>query len=57
MIACQRPSVTCEDVYSIGESERVLGKALKELGVKRDDIVIATKVNFPMSDVSWQAQI
>src|SRR5580700_11605789 len=32
------------DVYSGGESERILGKALKAFGVKRDDAVVATKV-------------
>ncbi|HTV79867.1 MAG TPA: aldo/keto reductase [Steroidobacteraceae bacterium] len=32
------------DVYSAGESEYILGKALKTFGVKRDDQVIATKV-------------
>ena len=32
------------DVYSFGESERLLGQALKNLGTKRQDVVIATKV-------------
>jgi aryl-alcohol dehydrogenase-like predicted oxidoreductase len=32
------------DVYSFGESERRLGAALKNLKVKRSDVVIATKV-------------
>jgi aryl-alcohol dehydrogenase-like predicted oxidoreductase len=32
------------DVYSEGRSEEILGKALKNLGVKRSDVVIATKV-------------
>jgi aryl-alcohol dehydrogenase-like predicted oxidoreductase len=32
------------DVYSFGESERRLGQAFKNLGVKRKDVVIATKV-------------
>jgi aryl-alcohol dehydrogenase-like predicted oxidoreductase len=32
------------DVYSFGESERLLGQALKNLGAKRKDVVIATKV-------------
>jgi len=32
------------NVYSIGESEKMTGVALKELGVKRSDVVIATKV-------------
>src|ERR1700757_1527240 len=32
------------DVYSEGESERILGGAIKDLGIARKDIVIATKV-------------
>jgi aryl-alcohol dehydrogenase-like predicted oxidoreductase len=35
------------DVYSLGESERVTGKALKEYA-RRDEVVIATKVFSPM---------
>jgi len=36
------------DVYSAGESEQILGRALKSFGVKRDDVVVATKVYQPM---------
>jgi aryl-alcohol dehydrogenase-like predicted oxidoreductase len=32
------------DVYSAGESEYILGKALKTFGIRRDDAVVATKV-------------
>lgn len=32
------------DTYSAGASERITGQALKNLGVRRDEIVIATKV-------------
>jgi aryl-alcohol dehydrogenase-like predicted oxidoreductase len=32
------------DVYSFGESERRLGQAFRNLGVKRSDVVIASKV-------------
>ncbi len=32
------------DVYSEGEAERMLGRGLKDLGVARKDVVIATKV-------------
>ena len=32
------------DVYSMGQSERLTGQALKNLGVKRSDVVLATKV-------------
>ena len=34
------------DMYSRGESERVLGKAIRSLA-KREEVVIATKVYFP----------
>ena len=37
------------DMYSLGESERVVGRALKEFA-KRDQIVLATKVFNPMGD-------
>jgi aryl-alcohol dehydrogenase-like predicted oxidoreductase len=39
--------VDTADVYSGGESEVIVGKALQG---RRDDIVLATKANFPMSD-------
>ncbi len=32
------------DVYSFGQSERVVGQSLKNLGVARKDVVVATKV-------------
>jgi aryl-alcohol dehydrogenase-like predicted oxidoreductase len=35
-------------VYSAGESEEIVGKALA--GGKRDEVVLATKVGFPMAD-------
>jgi aryl-alcohol dehydrogenase-like predicted oxidoreductase len=38
------------DVYSLGESEAVLGRALKELGVSREKVVIATKLMGAMGD-------
>ena len=38
------------DVYSLGESERVTGKILRDLGVKRENVIVATKVNGQMSD-------
>src|ERR1700741_486518 len=34
------------DVYSAGESEEIVGKAITD---RRDDLVIATKVHSPMS--------
>ena len=36
------------DVYSQGESEEIVGKALA--GGRRDDVVLATKVHMPMGD-------
>jgi 1-deoxyxylulose-5-phosphate synthase len=36
------------NVYSQGVSETVLGRALRDLGVDREEVVIATKVYFPM---------
>jgi aryl-alcohol dehydrogenase (NADP+) len=38
------------DMYSLGKSEEVLGRALKEFGPSRDRLVIATKVFFPLGD-------
>jgi len=38
------------DVYSLGESEAVLGRALKELAVPRDRVVVATKVFSAMGE-------
>ena len=37
------------DIYSVGASEEVLGNLLKGLGVRRENVVIATKVFNPMS--------
>ena len=37
------------DMYSLGASEDVLGRALKELA-RRDEVVVATKVFNPMGD-------
>jgi hypothetical protein len=39
--------VDTADVYSTGESEEIVGKALK---ARRDDIILATKVSVPMDD-------
>lgn len=38
------------DVYSFGQSERLLGQALKNNAVARKDVIIATKVYGVMSD-------
>lgn len=34
----------CAEGYADGESEKVMGKAIKKYGWKRNDIVISTKV-------------
>lgn len=36
------------DIYSGGVSEEILGQSLKNLGVRREDVVIATKACGPM---------
>ena len=38
------------DAYSLGASEEVLGNALKAFGVKRENVIVATKVFNQMSD-------
>lgn len=38
------------DVYSFGQSERLLGQSLKDLGIKRSDVIIATKVHGAMGN-------
>src|ERR1041384_7550660 len=38
------------DMYSDGASEEVLGHALKQLGVGRETVVVATKVFNPIGD-------
>lgn len=36
------------NVYQMGTSEEVTGRFIREFGLNRDEIVVATKVNFPM---------
>lgn len=38
------------NVYSLGESERLLGQSIKTLGIDRNELVIATKVRGRMSE-------
>jgi 1-deoxyxylulose-5-phosphate synthase len=38
------------DMYSVGKSEEVLGRALKDFAADRDRVVVATKVYMQMSD-------
>jgi len=41
------------DIYSFGQSEEMLGVALRECGVRRDEVVVATKVRGAMSQAAW----
>lgn len=36
----------CAEVYGKGESEVVMGEAIREFGWKRNDLVISTKVRY-----------
>ena len=38
------------NVYQMGTSEEITGKLIKEFGLDRDEIVVATKVHFVMRD-------
>jgi len=38
------------DIYSLGASEEITGRAVREFGMNRDEVVIATKVYNPMGD-------
>jgi aryl-alcohol dehydrogenase-like predicted oxidoreductase len=40
--------VDTADVYEQGASEEIVGRALKD--VRRDDVILATKVRFPMGE-------
>lgn len=37
------------DVYSLGESEKITGNLLRHFGVRRENVIVATKVNGQMS--------
>lgn len=38
------------DLYSQGKSEQITGRALQKLGVRREQVIIATKVFYPTGD-------
>src|ERR1700761_3962620 len=38
------------NVYSYGQSEQLLGQSLKDMGISRDNVIIATKVLGRMND-------
>ncbi len=42
--------VDTADVYEAGLSEEITGRALESAGIEREDVVLATKVRFPMGD-------
>jgi aryl-alcohol dehydrogenase-like predicted oxidoreductase len=44
------------NVYALGESETLTGKAIKSLGLPRDEIVVATKATGVMDDVAANAR-
>jgi len=44
------------DVYSRGESEKILGQTLKDLSIDRRKAVIATKVRGPMSEEAAEGE-
>ncbi|MQM38788.1 Aldo-keto reductase IolS [wastewater metagenome] len=44
------------DVYSFGESEEILGQSLRNVGIDRDQAVIATKVRGPMSPAAAEGR-
>ena len=44
------------DIYAYGQSEEILGRALKNAGVRRDASIIATKVLLPMSQEAWDGR-
>jgi 1-deoxyxylulose-5-phosphate synthase len=49
-LECGINFIDTADMYSEGVSEEIVGRALKQLGIARDRVVIATKVFNPMSD-------
>jgi len=42
--------VDTADVYSEGESERLLGQAMRDVGLPREELVVATKVRIRMGE-------
>jgi aryl-alcohol dehydrogenase-like predicted oxidoreductase len=41
----------CAEGYSGGESEKIMGQAIKKFGWKRNDLVISTKVRPPFHPI------
>ncbi len=42
--------VDTANIYATGKSEEILGQSLKNIGVAREDVIIATKVHGPMGE-------
>lgn len=42
----------CAESYADGESERVMGEAIRKFGWKRNDLVISTKVSLLLNSLS-----
>ncbi len=38
------------DIYALGEAERTVGRVIRDLGVRRQDLVLSSKVYWPMSE-------
>src|SRR5687768_10605137 len=38
------------DVYSFGQSEELLGQSIRSLGIRREDVILATKVHGTMGE-------
>src|SRR6267142_4943652 len=46
--------VDTADVYAYGQSETILGQALKDCGIERDKLIVATKVRSSMTEAAAQ---
>lgn len=45
----------CAEAYAGGESEKVMGEAIKKFGWKRNDLVISTKVSLQSDNNSFES--
>ena len=45
------------EIYARGESERVMGKILKEMGWSRDSYLVSSKVFLDIRDCKTQSQL
>lgn len=42
----------CAEAYAGGESEKVMGEAIKKYGWKRNDLVVSTKVGLMQTSIT-----